>query len=213
MFLPDFASWSNPQLLGPQTVRSADRLVGNSPAGTMPGVEDRAKAGRRSAAEHGRADLGWSLGVVLRGYQNAIAEVLGELPQQARGFQILATVVHGDQPTQQALAAHLGIDRTVMTYVIDDLVEAGLVERLTNPGDRRARKIVATEHGAAILAELEHSVREVEDQILGSLDTAERETLRALVNRVACGIRQIDPMTDACAAVEQLSAESASLGE
>ena len=39
-------------------------------------------------------------------------------------YQILSTVVHDDQPSRLALAAHLGIDRSVMTYLIDDLVEA-----------------------------------------------------------------------------------------
>ncbi|MFK0044612.1 MarR family transcriptional regulator [Streptomyces sp. NPDC090741] len=40
------------------------------------------------------------------------------------------------------MATYLGIDRTVMTYLIDDLVTAGLVERRLNPADRRQRKIV-----------------------------------------------------------------------
>ena len=34
-----------------------------------------------------------------------------------------------------------------MTYLIDDLATAGIVERRLNPADRRQRKIVATRHG------------------------------------------------------------------
>jgi MarR family transcriptional regulator, transcriptional regulator for hemolysin len=56
-----------------------------------------------------------------------------------------------DEPcSQAALAARLGIDRTVMTYLLDDLVTAGLVERRQDPGDRRTRSVAATEHGRAI---------------------------------------------------------------
>jgi DNA-binding MarR family transcriptional regulator len=33
-----------------------------------------------------------------------------------------------------------------MTYLLDTLVEAGVVERVPDPADRRARKIVATAH-------------------------------------------------------------------
>src|SRR5204862_8339718 len=40
--------------------------------------------------------------------------------------------------TQLALAQHLGVDRTVMTYLIDDLEAAKLIERRPDPTDRRA---------------------------------------------------------------------------
>ena len=72
----------------------------------------------------GHEELGWSLGVVLRHYQDEVGQVLADVPQGHRGFQVLASVVHGDQRSQLALAGHLGIDRTVMTYVVDDLVAA-----------------------------------------------------------------------------------------
>ena len=73
------------------------------------------------------------------------------MPSGIRGFQILSAVIHRDPPNQQALGAHLAIDRTVLTYLLDSLVEAGAVERVPAPSDRRARKIEATEHGRASL--------------------------------------------------------------
>ncbi|MBF8188811.1 winged helix-turn-helix transcriptional regulator [Nonomuraea sp. K274] len=149
-------------------------------------------------------DFGWSLGVLLRAFHGSLVEVLGDLPHGPRGYQTLSTVVHGDQPSQLALAAHLGIDRTVMTYLIDDLVQAGLVERRLNPADRRQRKIVATDEGAATLRDLERRVREVEDMVLGTLSPAERDVLRALLRRVACGVADIEPATDPCAVAEEM---------
>ncbi|MFI2752924.1 MarR family winged helix-turn-helix transcriptional regulator [Cellulomonas sp. P22] len=146
-------------------------------------------------------DLGWHLGVLLRAYQCSVARLLGDLPHGTRGYQVLAAVEHGDQPNQQALAAHLGIDRTVMTYLIDDLVAAGLVERRQNPADRRARKIVTTPRGAVHLADLESEVRRAEDALLADLDPAERDTFRTLLRRVACGVRDLDPAVDVCDAV------------
>jgi MarR family transcriptional regulator for hemolysin len=145
-------------------------------------------------------DFGWHLGVLLSAYQGSVTTLLGELPHATRGYQILSTVVHGDQPTQAALAAHLGIDRTVMTYLIDDLVKAGLVERRLNQADRRARKIVVTPLGARTLTGLEHQVRQAEVTLLGGLEEGERETFRGLLRKVACHLRNIEPQIDPCAA-------------
>jgi len=154
-----------------------------------------------AAGSVGHDELGWCLGVVLRAYTDEVGAVLGDLPHGHRGFQVLATVVHGDQRSQLALAGMLGIDRTVMTYLIDDLVTADLVARQVDPADRRQRRIVATGRGTAVLAELERGVRKAEDVALGSLDPQDRAVLRRLLTSVACSLRQVAP-ADPCAVVE-----------
>ncbi|MFD0599505.1 MarR family winged helix-turn-helix transcriptional regulator [Catellatospora coxensis] len=78
-------------------------------------------------------NFGWSLGMVLRRWQEFVEEVLQDLPHGSRGYHILAVVVHEDVPTQGALATRLVIDRSVLTYVIDDLEAAGLIERQLDP--------------------------------------------------------------------------------
>jgi MarR family transcriptional regulator, transcriptional regulator for hemolysin len=148
-------------------------------------------------------NLGWTLGVLLRAYQSSVVTVIGDLPHGPRGYQTLAAVVSGAHPTQLALAAYLGIDRTVLTYLLDDLVAAGLVERRLNPADRRQRRIVATAEGERAFKELERRVRDAEDGLLGALDPAERDTFRALLWRVACDVRDIEPATDPCDVVEE----------
>ncbi|MEH0927172.1 MarR family winged helix-turn-helix transcriptional regulator [Micromonospora sp. CPCC 205558] len=101
------------------------------------------------------SNFGWSLGMVLRRWQEYAEEALKDLPHGSRGYHILAVVVHEAVPTQGALAARLVIDRSVLTYVIDDLENAGLIERQLDPRDRRARRIVATERGRRALADAE----------------------------------------------------------
>jgi MarR family transcriptional regulator, transcriptional regulator for hemolysin len=145
-------------------------------------------------------DFGWHLGVLLGAYQSSVVTVLGEVPHGPRGYQTLAAVVHGDQPSQLALATHLGIDRTVMTYLIDDLVAAGLVERQLNPADRRQRRIVATDDGVGRYTDLERRVRAAEDKLLGALEPAERQAFRQVLRRVACDLRNIAPRPDPCEA-------------
>lgn len=131
-------------------------------------------------------DFGWALGVLLRSYRDLVTPALGDFPHGPRGYQTLAEVVRGQRPSQLALANHLGIDRTVMTYLVDDLEAAGLVQRRANPGDRRQRQVVATPKGRAALGELCRQVTEAEESVLGALTPGERSVLRRLLNKAAC---------------------------
>ncbi|MBD8079888.1 MarR family winged helix-turn-helix transcriptional regulator [Cellulosimicrobium arenosum] len=158
------------------------------------------------------ADLGWHLGVLLRGYHATVATTLADVPHGPRGYQVLVSVVQGDQPTQLALAEHHGIDRTVMTYLVDDLVAAGLVERQQNPTDRRARRVVATADGRRRLDGWARAVHDAEEQLLQMLSDDERSTFRHLARRVACDLRDIDSGTDPCAVGPRQSPERGSGG-
>ncbi|UMG93980.1 MarR family transcriptional regulator [Nocardioides sp. TF02-7] len=108
-------------------------------------------------------------------------------------------MVRDRQPSQLALANRLGIDRTVMTYLVDDLVDAGLVERRPNPRDRRQRRVVATDRGRALVAAACEQVYQAECDLLGGLDQRERDHLRALLSKAACA--HADDGHDACEVV------------
>jgi MarR family transcriptional regulator, transcriptional regulator for hemolysin len=146
-------------------------------------------------------DLGWALGSLLRSYRERVGPLTEDVPHGARGYQTLCEVVRGEQPSQLALATHLGIDRTVMTYLVDDLVDAGLVERRQNPSDRRQRQVVATAKGRRLVSRTCRKVAAAEEEVLGSLDTRERDALRRLLAKAAGvdGRTSHDP--DACAVV------------
>lgn len=147
-------------------------------------------------------DFGRALGVLLRTYRDRVSRALGGFPHGPRGYQTLWEVVRGRQPSQLALARRLGIDRTVMTYLIDDLVAADLVRREPNPDDRRQRRIVATEKGRSTLAELCDRVAEAEDAVLAALDAREREQFRRLLLKAACSRGTPDHDSDACSIIE-----------
>ncbi|MGY1807024.1 MarR family winged helix-turn-helix transcriptional regulator [Blastococcus sp. SYSU D00669] len=148
------------------------------------------------------ADLGWMLGVVFRGYAQAAGHVLADLPGGPRGYQVLTAAVGEPARNQGAIGAGLGIDRTVLTYLIDDLERQDLVERRPDPADRRSRLVVATDTGRAAWQERRDALRRVEAHVLGPLPAAEAETFRALLQKVACGWQALDPLRDLCAVVE-----------
>lgn len=149
-------------------------------------------------------DLGWQLGMVLRGYQERLEEAVAGMPGDIRGFQVLSTVVHRDPPNQVALGTHLGIDRTVLTYLLDSLVEAGLVARVPSPADRRARKIVATEQGQSILDHYEQRVAAFETGLLSGLGDREAGEFATVIGKLAMDVHRSQPGTNPCEAMDHL---------
>ncbi|GAA4256163.1 MarR family winged helix-turn-helix transcriptional regulator [Dactylosporangium darangshiense] len=156
-----------------------------------------------------QSDLGWALGVLLRGYAKGAQSVIADVPGGPRGYQVLTSAVDGTPCTQLALANKLGIDRTVMTYLLDDLEKAGVIERQPDPADRRARRIIATEAGRATLCELQRKLRHVEDRVLGSLPEDDRAAFRSMLRTVAVALDEHDPLENTCTAIEALGVEPA----
>ena len=146
--------------------------------------------------------LGWDLGMLAGCYQSRMETALKGTPGGLRGFQVLSTVVHSDPPNQQALGAHLGIDRTVLTYLIDALAEAGEVERVPDPADRRARKVVATAAGRTRLASCEERIAAEEAALLSGLGSADADQLRTLLHRLATQAHQPASGSNPCASMD-----------
>jgi DNA-binding MarR family transcriptional regulator len=152
-------------------------------------------------------DLGWALGVVFRSYVKAANAAFAGLPGGPRGYQVLAAATRSGVGRQLELAQHLGVDRTVMTYLLDDLEGAGLVERQPDPADRRARRIVATPAGRERLADLDRRLREAERHVLAGLDSdADRRAFRALLRQLATHADTLDPAPSACGIAREVGA-------
>jgi DNA-binding MarR family transcriptional regulator len=154
-----------------------------------------------------RDDLGWALGVVFRSYARAASAAFTDVPGGPRGYQVLAAAARSQPGSQQELASHLGVDRTVMTYLLDDLERAGLIERRPDPADRRARRIAATGRGADLLGDLDERLRAAEDGVLSGLGAeGDRKIFRELLARLAGHVNALDPVTNACALAPEATA-------
>lgn len=131
------------------------------------------------------AELGWSLHWVSTAYQRAADLVLADLPGGPRGYQLLVAVEDRHPSSQLALARWLIIDKTAMTYLVDELEGAGLVVRRPDPADRRVRQVAATPAGRAELDRRRRALRVAEEQVLGALPRPDALRLRELLVAVA----------------------------
>ena len=87
--------------------------------------------------------------------------------------------------SQQALSIALGVHRSAVVALVDDLERRGLAERRRDPLDRRAYTLYLTPSGREMLAELEGAADEDEAELLSALDASERSQLVSLLQRVA----------------------------
>ncbi|WP_231114666.1 MarR family winged helix-turn-helix transcriptional regulator [Lentzea aerocolonigenes] len=153
-------------------------------------------------------DFGFTLGVVFRAYVKATNVAVGDLPGGHRGYQILTAAVRDQPESQSALCQQFGIDRTVMTYLLDDLEGASLVIRRPAPADRRTRLVVATETGRKRLAELDLRLKHAEAHVLAGLSAQDQASLKALLGKLAAHANAADPVGSACQVVQDIAAST-----
>jgi len=113
------------------------------------------------------------------------AERLAPLDLHPRHFGMLSQLAVNEGQSQQALSRALGIHRSALVALVDDLEHRGLAERRRDPVDRRAYALYLTPQGRELLAELERTADDDEAELLTALDASERSQLISLLQRVA----------------------------
>jgi DNA-binding MarR family transcriptional regulator len=130
-------------------------------------------------------DLGWGLLIATRAYGRLAEQAVADLPGGPRGYLVLMTAARGRPRSQLALARELGLDKTVMTHLLDELEQAGLTQRQPDPSDRRVRQILITGAGKKQLLSSHQRMTNTEHAFLAALSVAEAVAFRAFVERVA----------------------------
>ena len=111
------------------------------------------------------------------------AEVLGTVGLTTALFAVLNVIASREGAIQQELGSALGIDRSTMVSLIDELESAGLARRNPSATDRRAREIAITPKGRRLLKRARTMVEQVEDEVLAGLSLEERHELVGLLRR------------------------------
>jgi DNA-binding MarR family transcriptional regulator len=111
-------------------------------------------------------------------------QMLAQIGLCARQAGILTMVTELEPMTQKALADALGIDRTTMVALLDDLEDKGLAARQRHPRDRRAFLVHPTDSGRAAKVAAVRILDEQQRLFLAPLAPAERRQLAALLTRL-----------------------------
>jgi MarR family transcriptional regulator, transcriptional regulator for hemolysin len=128
-----------------------------------------------------------------RASHTRIAESLQSLGLTPALFGLLNVVGARKGANQQELGAAMGIDRSTMVLLVDELEAKGMAERRPHPSDRRAREVAITLAGSKALRSARQMATHVEDEVLRGLSDAERrELLRLLRHALSTAPPQSD---------------------
>jgi DNA-binding MarR family transcriptional regulator len=111
---------------------------------------------------------------------------------------ILALLDEGTTETQGAIGEALGYDKGQLVGMLDDLEDAGLIERRRDPADRRRHVVQMTPAGRTALGKLRRLANRLEDEFLEPLDEVQRAQLHGLLLLLA------DHHVPSCAGMSEL---------
>jgi DNA-binding MarR family transcriptional regulator len=148
-----------------------------------PDPDDRPSGGEPLPALAGR------LGYLLKHAQLQLAELtasaMAPFGITGRQLAVLIAVDSRAPLSQQEVARRLGVDRTTMVLLIDELENKGLVQRRRDPDDRRKNVVVLTDAGRATLREASRASDEAERLFLGPLSGDKATQLRRALRAIA----------------------------
>lgn len=109
-----------------------------------------------------------------------------------RQFAVL-TAAHEskDEPSQAALVADTGIDRSTLADIVGRLVDKGLLQRERTKRDARAYAIHVTDKGRETIAELRPRLAHIENQVLSALPDDERDVFVKNLERVVHALKDL----------------------
>jgi DNA-binding MarR family transcriptional regulator len=118
-----------------------------------------------------------------------------------RQFQILGLLHDNGGLGQRELMTTMAVDPSILVTLLNPLEADGLVARERDPADRRRHLVTLTPAGEQQLADAARAQKQTEDALFASLDSEQREQLRALLLVLRDGLAA-DP-DSACSAVAE----------
>jgi DNA-binding MarR family transcriptional regulator len=90
------------------------------------------------------------------------------------GYSVLLALDRSAIRTQAALAEVIGADKTRIIAILDELQDKGLIERVADPEDRRARLLAITKEGRKVKDATQAAIQRGEERWLGTLSATDR---------------------------------------
>ncbi|MCW3848630.1 MarR family transcriptional regulator [Sphingomonas sp. LB-2] len=99
-------------------------------------------------------------------------------------FAVLSIVAANPGINQGTVGHILGIKRANMVALINELIEKGLIDRLTDPRDRRAFALRTTASGENAMRDATARIHAHEERMLAGFSEADKAALLTLLERI-----------------------------
>ena len=128
--------------------------------------------------------VGYNLKRAYMRFQADFRETMGVDGLSPRSFSALSLVAETPGITQSELSRILGIERSGLVAIIDELQDRKLLKRVPVPGDRRAQALTPTRSGNAAYQVMLERVVAHEERLLEGFDARQRETLLGMLRKL-----------------------------
>jgi DNA-binding MarR family transcriptional regulator len=129
--------------------------------------------------------VGFLLNKAAHQIERRFADALRSHKLAPREYGVLASIARQGPQSQQQIGERLGIDRTTMVNIIDDLEDAALVTRVRDRVDRRRYAITLSPDGERLIHETLFDIdAETHNSYLAVLEQREHEQLLDMLRRL-----------------------------
>jgi DNA-binding MarR family transcriptional regulator len=129
--------------------------------------------------------IGFMLSKVGTSVSARFAEILHAFDLVPKQFFVLNLICQHQGESQQAIAGSIGVAKSQMVSVVDELEAKGFLERRVNPDDRRQHALFVTASGKAMQEEAIDAARNHEGALRAKLSKTEAETLLGALHKLA----------------------------
>lgn len=141
--------------------------------------------------------FGVRLGQIARHWRAHLDRRLSEFGlTDARWVTLLHLARGGDGLTQKDLAARVGVGGPTLVRTLDRLEREGVVVRVGDVQDRRAKTVHLTAKAIPVLRLIEETAAAVRSELLDGISAAELELCLAVFDRVAANLAAMPAKTD-----------------
>ncbi|EKE74903.1 MarR family transcriptional regulator [Gallaecimonas xiamenensis] len=138
------------------------------------------------------SNLGWLLSRAAFSWRAAVDKYMAELGlTQTRWIALLHLQRMGEGCTQSALAANIGVEQPSLLRTLNQLEEAGLVERRPSPADARCRTLWFTPKGLELIQEVAALAAKGRQDLLEGLSSQQRQTLHEVLETVISNAQSV----------------------
>ena len=127
----------------------------------------------------------WALGRASQQSQRLVRQHMAEAGVRTLHYHVLASLADDGEAAQAPLADRIGLDRSDLVTLLDELEELKYVERRVDPADRRRKIVAITAAGEKHLTVMDQLVIAAETDLLEPLTASERKTLLGLLRRLS----------------------------
>lgn len=127
----------------------------------------------------------FALGRASQHAQRLVRQHMTEGGVRTLHYHVLASLADDGESVQATLADRIGMDRSDLVTLLDELEELKMLARRVDAADRRRKIVAITPAGERHLEDMDQLIFGAEADLLAPLTAAERKTLLSLLRRVS----------------------------